>query len=184
MISTLTLFGLLLSALFGDVSGADNGIIGFGLSLYQDACSLACHDSLAALYLNCTTFSEHDGMPGMQSDMEMGGMDMGPAGTTTEECRASNKPWLQTMAYCIQQACGAHGYTVEDQARCFSLHAVAGASEPTFHDSLPDSAPTVVLSEHAMWLNVTSLVNPYLYHATHGTLEEFARSEYIHTRYS
>lgn len=184
MTSALTLFGLLFSALFQDVSGAENGIIGFGLSLYQDSCSLACHDSLSSLYLSCTTFSEHYGMPGMDSDMGMGGMGTEAAGTTTEECRASNKPWLQTMAYCIQQACGAHGYTVEDQARCFSLHAVAGASEPTFHDNLPDPAPAVELSEHAMWLNVTSLVNADLYHATHGTLEEFARSEYTHTRYS
>ncbi|KAI0445504.1 ferric reductase like transmembrane component-domain-containing protein [Xylaria telfairii] len=126
-------------------------------------------------------------MTGMPADMDMGmdmDMDMAMMGTTTEECRTSNMPWLQTMAYCIKQACTPHGYTEERQAGCFSLHAVAGALEPTFRDSLPATAPTVELSEHETWLNTTSLVNHDLYHATHGTLEEFARSEYIHTRYS
>ncbi|KAJ8132070.1 hypothetical protein O1611_g1554 [Lasiodiplodia mahajangana] len=180
MVSSSTLLRAALFAQLQGVSGAKGGIIGFGLSLYQDSCSLACHDSLSSLYLSCTTFSDHDGMTGMK---EMG-MEMGMTGMTTEECRTSNMPWLQTMAYCIQQACGAQGYTVEKQASCFKTHAVAGASEPTFHDCLPITAPTIELPENATWLNSTSLVNHHLYHATHGTLEEFARSEYIHTRYS
>ncbi|KAI0108717.1 ferric reductase like transmembrane component-domain-containing protein [Nemania sp. FL0031] len=180
MISSFTLLSASLLTQFQGVTGAKGGIIGFGLSLYQDSCSLACHDSLSSLYLSCTTFSDHNGMTGMK---EMG-MEMGMTGMTTEECRTSNMPWLQTMAYCIQQACGAQGYTVERQARCFSTHAVAGASEPSFHDCLPITAPTVELPENATWLNSTSLVNHHLYHATHGTLEEFARSEYIHTKYS
>ncbi|KAI1121956.1 ferric reductase like transmembrane component-domain-containing protein [Nemania abortiva] len=182
MIVLFALCSASLFALFQGASGAKGGIIGFGLSLYEDSCSLACHDSLSSLYLSCTTFSNHDGMTGMK-EMDMG-MDMGMMGMTTEECRTSNMPWLQTMAYCIQQACGAQGYTVERQARCFSTHAVAGASEPTFHECLPMTAPTVELPENATWLNNTSLVNQHLYHATHGTLEEFARSEYLHTRYS
>ncbi|GAP84056.2 putative ferric reductase like transmembrane component [Rosellinia necatrix] len=118
-------------------------------------------------------------MMDMHEDM---GMEM--MGTTTKECRTSNTPWLQSMAYCIHKACGAAGYTVEEQARCFSNHALSGASEPSFNACLPDTAPTTELPEKATWLNVTSLVNQDLYHATHGTLEEFARSEYIHTRYS
>jgi hypothetical protein len=183
MVSSFTLFCASLFALFQDVEGAEKGIIGFGLSLYQDSCCLACHDSLSSLYLSCTTFSDHTQMLSVRSDMEMEmGMEM--TGMTTEECRSSNTPWLQTMAYCIQQGCSAQGYTLEKQARCFSIHAVAGASEPTFLESLPITAPTVELLMNATWLNSTSLVNPHLYHATHGTLEEFARSEYIHTRYS
>lgn len=165
------------------VLGVKNGIIGFGLSIYQDPCCLACHDCLSSLYLGCTAFPSHHNMSGMGMGMKMG-MDMGMMGTTSEECRASDVPWLQTMAYCIHQNCGFHGYTVEQQAKCFSVHAVAGASKPSFHDSLPATAPTVELPHDAMWLNTTSLVNTHLYHSTHGTLEEFARSEYLHTRYS
>ncbi|KAI0531860.1 ferric reductase like transmembrane component-domain-containing protein [Xylaria digitata] len=175
MVSTSALFIVAVLLQIQDVIGAKNGIIGFGIPLYQDSCCLACHDSLSSLYLGCTTFPKHHDMPGM--DMDMTGM-------TSEECRTSNMPWLQTMAYCIQQACGAHGYTVEQRAKCFSIHAAAGASEPAFHDCLPDMAPTVELPPDAKWLNITSRVNRDLYHSTHGTLEEFARSEYIHTRYS
>lgn len=112
------------------------------------------------------------------------GMEMDMMGTTSEDCYATNIPWLQTMAYCIQQNCNTNGYSPEKQAKCFSTLAVAGASKPTFQDSLPATAPTVELSEDAMSLNVTSLVNKNTYYATHGTLKEFARSEYIHTRYS
>ncbi|KAJ2992259.1 hypothetical protein NUW58_g2225 [Xylaria curta] len=149
MISLSAFASALLLLLIQQVNGAGDGIIGFGLSIFPDSCCLACHDSLSSLYLSCTTFAEHADMPGMDSGMEMG--------TTTEECRTSNMPWLQTMAYCIQQACGAQGYTMEKQAGCFSLHAVAGASEPTFHGSLPVTAPTVELPEDATWLNATSL---------------------------
>ena len=88
------------------------------------------------------------------------------------------------MAYCIQQNCDADGYSAEQQAKCFSKQAVAGASEPTFQDSLPVTAPTHELSEGAVWLNVTSLVKSNVYYNTRGSLKEFARSEYIHTRYS
>ncbi|KAI8952750.1 ferric reductase like transmembrane component-domain-containing protein [Xylaria longipes] len=183
MASSFALFSLSLLLLVQNADGAKSGIVGFGLSLYQDSCCLACHDSLSSLYLSCTAFPDHGNMSGMPADMDMD-MDMEMMGTTTEECRTSNMPWLQTMAYCIKQACTPHGYTEEMQADCFSVHAVAGASEPTFHDSLPASAPTIELSENATWLNTTRLVNQHLYHATHGTLEEFARSEYIHTRYS
>lgn len=117
----------------------------------------------------------------MSMDMDMG---MGGAGTTSDECYATNMPWLQTMAYCIQQNCNADGYSAEKQAKSFRTQAVAGASEPTFQDSLPATAPTAELSEDEMWLNVTSLVNRDTYYNTYGTLKEFARSEYIHTRYS
>ncbi|KAK1585692.1 ferric reductase like transmembrane component [Colletotrichum navitas] len=158
-----------------------SGIIGFGISLYPDLCCQACHDSLSALYLNCTTFSSMD-MSGMEG-MSMSGMSM-PMGTTSPECYASNKPWLQTMAYCIQKNCNAHGYPADKQAQCFSKQAVAGAPSPTFQESLPSVAPTTELASDAMWLNETSLVNQALYDSTYGTDGEFARSEYFHTRYS
>lgn len=171
MISSSTLFSVSLLLLVHDVIGAKSGIIGYGLSMYEDLCCLSCHDSLSSLYLDCTTFTD---MPGM--DMAMG--------KTSAECRTSNKPWLESMAYCIQQACSADGYSVEEQARCFNVHAVDGALGHSFHHSLPHMAPTVELPHHAMWLNATSLVNHDLYHSAHGTMGEFARSEYIHSKYA
>ena len=170
---SIRLFLITLFFIVHQVSGTENGIVGFGISLYQDLCCQSCHDSLSSLYLNCTTFSM----------MFMDGMDM-EMGDTSDDCYASNTPWLQTMAYCIQQNCNADGFGAEKQAKCFTTQAVAGASTPTFEESLPSTAPTVELSADAEWLNETSLVNNELYYSTHGSLGEFARSEYIHTRYS
>lgn len=164
-----------------------NGVVGFGISLYEDLCCQACHDSLSALYLNCTTFMSSDemgGMDGMDMKVKRDDMEMGMMGMTSDECRASNTPWLQTMAYCIQQNCNADQYPTDKQATCFSNQALAGTSTPTLQESLPSTAPTVELVADAMWLNETSLVNAELYYSTHGTLGEFARSEYLHTRYS
>lgn len=182
----LVIFSLF--SLVHNAEAAKDGVVGFGISLYQDLCCQACHDSLSALFLNCTTFMSSDDMSGMDMGMKMKkrddmAMDM-PMGMTSDECRASNTPWLQTMAYCIQQNCKADNYPADKQIQCFSTQALAGASEPTLQDSLPAEAPTVELEADAMWLNVTSLVNRDLYYSTHGTLGEFARSEYLHTRYS
>ena len=159
-----------------NANASGNGIIGFGLSLYKDLCCQACHDSLSSLYLSCTTFD-------MGDDMSMDG-DMTMTGATSDECYATNTPWLETMAYCIQQKCNADGYSPKNQAKCFSTQAVAGASEPTFQNSLPATAPTTKLPEDAIWLNVTSLVNDDTYYATYGSEKNFSRSKYFHTRYS
>lgn len=162
------------------------GIVGYGISYYDDLCCQACHDSLSELYLSCTTFSEedHSGMEGMDmgSDGDMA-MTM-IMGTTSDECRLSSTPWLQTMAYCIRSRCDADNYSAENQAKCFSALAVAGASEPTLQQSLPPSAPTTELAEDAEWLNTTSLVNGALYYATYGTYGNFAASERYHSRYA
>lgn len=185
MVATLIAPLLLpLSLLIHNAVGSQDGIVGFGISLYPDLCCQACHDSLSTLYLSCTTFDD-----GGMGDMEgMGGMgdmgDMAVMGMTSEECYATNTAWLQTMAYCIQQNCNADGYPADKQAQCFTAQAVAGASTPTFHDSLPATPPTIELASDDTWLNVTSLVNSDVYYSTHGTLGEFAREEYLHTKYS
>ncbi|KAK8084468.1 hypothetical protein PG997_005739 [Apiospora hydei] len=170
-------------------SGFQHGIVGFGIDLYQDLCCQACHDALSTLFLNCTNFMDQPegggGSDGGMSSMGGMGMDMNmPMGMTSDECRATNKPWLQTMAHCIQSRCDADGYPFKKQVQCFSKHAVAGAPKPTFRDSMPPTAPTLELPADAMWLNVTSLVNGDSYYSIHGTLGEFAREEYLHSRYA
>ncbi|KAI1269970.1 ferric reductase like transmembrane component-domain-containing protein [Xylariaceae sp. FL1019] len=179
MLSSATVF---LICVFSIIRGAwsyKNGIVGFGITMYPHVCCQTCHDLLSPLYLDCTTFD--DGMSSMKRDM---GMDSDVMGTTSDECRSSNRPWLQTMAYCIQQNCVADGYSMEEKAKCFSHTAVAGASEPNYQSSLPPKAPTVELEMDAMWLNATSLVNGHMYHSTYGTYAEFERSEVLHTRYA
>ena len=165
---------------------SENGIIGFGISMYPDLCCQACHDSLSSLYLNCTTFDvgdDDDGAAtgGMAKRHEEGEMAMG---TTSDECRATNKEWLETMAYCIQQHCNADGYPAEKQAECFTSLVVGGAAEPSFEESIPAETPTVELADDAVWLNQSSLVNSNMYYVNHGTLAEFVRSEEYHTKYA
>ena len=184
----LPLFTALLISAPSVAAQSGSGIIGFGISYLQDLCCQACYDSLSALYLECTTFAADDGG---SSDMDMGmDMDMGDMimGTTSDDCRSSNRPWLQTMAYCIQANCDAHGYTsISKQEKCFVTHALAGNSAsglPSYADSLPATAPTVEVAADAMWLNETSLVNADLYYSTYGTEGNFADSEYYHTKYA
>lgn len=150
-----------------------HGIVGFGISLYPDLCCQACHDSLSSLSLSCTE----------ESDGDMADMDMG-MGMTSDACRASNTPWLETMAYCIQQNCNAVGYPHDKQAECFSAQALAGAMKPTFDSSLPTKPPTVELAADDMWLNATSLVNRDTYASNYGTLGEFTRQEIFHSTYA
>jgi hypothetical protein len=182
-INAILLFLLCLTGI-QHADASKDGIVGYGISLYPDLCCQACHDSLSALYLSCTTFHHGDGMSGMDMRKRDGMEGMEMMGMTSDECRQNNTAWLQTMAYCIQQKCAADGYPADKQAECFRNQAVGGAPEPTFRDSLPATAPTVELAEDATWLNDTSLVNNQLYFATHGTLGEFAREEYLHTKYS
>jgi hypothetical protein len=80
--------------------------------------------------------------------------------------------------------CKADGYPAQKQAECFSTQALAGASKPNFEESIPAKPPIFELTDDATLLNVTSLVNKDLYYSTHGTLGEFGRSEYFHTRYA
>jgi hypothetical protein len=175
-----TSFAILASVLYlsRGVTATQHGIVGFGINLYPDLCCQACHDSLATLPLNCTTFDEDGGGAG---GMDMGDMKMG---MTSDDCRASNSPWLQTMAHCIQEKCNAVGYAPEKQSECFSVQALGGASEPTFQNSLPSQVPTAELEADAMWLNETSLVNKDLYDSTYGTLGEFVREERLHSTYA
>lgn len=164
------------------VGAAKNGIVGFGIDIFPDLCCQSCTDSLSTLYLSCTTFPDTNTTSSMRK--RHGDEDMAGMPTTSDECRASNLPWLQTMAHCIQQNCNAVGFEASKQALCFSKHAVAGAAEPTFQKCLPAKVPTVEVAGDAVWLNSTSLVNSELYYSTYGTYAEFERSEVFHTTYS
>ncbi|KAI1751893.1 ferric reductase like transmembrane component [Xylaria castorea] len=169
-------------------NAANDGVVGFGIDLYPDLCCQTCHDSLSTLYLSCTTFPVINNASSMDSSGmkkrhdEGGSMENVPI--TSENCRASSLPWLQTMAYCIQQNCNAVGFGTTEQTKCFSKQAVSGATKPTLQESMPMKAPTVELASDSVWLNATSLVNSELYYATYGTYAEFGRSENLHTKYS
>ncbi|THW85353.1 hypothetical protein D6D18_07767, partial [Aureobasidium pullulans] len=173
-------FALSLSVLVSKAAAADihYGVLGFGIQMYQPLCCYSCHDSLSALYLNCTTFSE-------DMDMHHGGMDMKLSmATTSDACYASDRTWLETFSYCVRDKCSQHGVTESKQDQCFAKLAANGEAVSNLQSSLPFTAPPVELGTDSTWLNSTSLVNEETYLANYVTMKEFVSSEYRHTRYS
>ncbi|CEJ83011.1 hypothetical protein VHEMI03045 [[Torrubiella] hemipterigena] len=69
------------------------GVIGYGISMYDPPCAYACIDTIKRATLNC--------MPDHDMDMDMH-MEMPPS---TPECKATNDPYLTTMAWCFHTHC-------------------------------------------------------------------------------
>lgn len=76
----------------------NHGLIGYGINMYKPNCAFSCRAAISSCTLNCSTMMEMDGM-----DMSMDEMMM----ETSTECYATDDAFLQTMAYCISQKCGA-----------------------------------------------------------------------------
>ncbi|RMZ86687.1 hypothetical protein DV736_g6087, partial [Chaetothyriales sp. CBS 134916] len=164
---------------------AKHGTIGFGINMYHPWCCTACYDSLAAVYLNCTTFGvalDSGGM-GMKYRKRMD-MDMSMAGSTSDACYASNLPYQQTLAYCVKTHCDTERVPYTKQNHCFERLAAGGLPVSYLQDSLPHIAPAEQLSQDAMWLNKTMLVNEGYWRADRGTIEAFEKSEGWHVRFS
>ncbi|PVH70598.1 hypothetical protein DL98DRAFT_661067 [Cadophora sp. DSE1049] len=174
----------LLAQLSTGAVAVKDGVIGMGISMYKPVCAYACHDSLASLWLNCTTFSTgHDDMAGMDMKL-LKRMDMGgeAEATTSMECVASNMPWLQTLAYCLKDRCGIDGVGEKKIAKAYSTLSMSDAA--VYSEMLPATAPTTELEADAMWLNETSLVNYDLYFSNRQTLQEFEYQEDTHAQLS
>jgi hypothetical protein len=77
-----------------------HGLIGYGIQMYQPPCAFACQSSISNP-LDCP-MDQHgmEGMEGMKvKRMSHGGEKPSP------ECYANSKPYLQTLAYCMDQRC-------------------------------------------------------------------------------
>ncbi|KAH7417787.1 ferric reductase like transmembrane component [Cadophora sp. MPI-SDFR-AT-0126] len=175
---------VLLAQLSSGAVAVKHGVIGMGISMYKPVCAYACHDSLASLWLNCTTFSSasHD-MEGMDMKL-LKRMDMGEEAeaTTSMECVASNMPWLQTLAYCLKDRCRIDGVGEKKIAKAYSTLSMSDTA--VYSEMLPATAPTTELEADAMWLNETSLVNYELYFSNRQTLQEFEYQEDTHAQLS
>ncbi|KAH6718239.1 ferric reductase like transmembrane component-domain-containing protein [Leptodontidium sp. MPI-SDFR-AT-0119] len=165
-------------------SAVKHGMIGMGINMYKPVCAYACHDSLASLWLNCTTFSTpSDDMAGMDMKL-LKRMDMGEEAeaTTSMECVASNMPWLQTLAYCLKDRCGIDGVGEKKIAKAYTTLSMSDIA--VYSEMLPAENPTTELDADAMWLNETSLVNYDLYFSNRQTLQEFEYQEDTHVQLS
>ncbi len=164
-------------------AAAKHGTIGYGINMYNPMCCYACHDALAMVYLNCTTFSESDGDDGMSMKL-VKRMDMGMSGSTSNECYASSRPYLESFAYCVQSHCDAEGLSPKKQNSCFQSMAAGGESVASMENSLPSTTPMEELASDAMWLNKTMLVNEAYWNSDRGTISAFQDSEFWHVRFS
>ncbi|RMD40947.1 hypothetical protein DV735_g4193, partial [Chaetothyriales sp. CBS 134920] len=148
--------------LFVTSAVAKHGLIGMGINMYRPFCCNACHDSFSKLFLNCTTILDD-------------------VGTTSADCRASNSPWLHSVAYCFQQECPQRGLDEGDIQACWDTYSDSAPSQYT--DWIPDGTPTVELAKDTVWLNETTRVNPELYRVKILSYQEWQYEEDWHTNF-
>jgi hypothetical protein len=77
-----------------------HGLIGYGIKMYQPPCAFACQSSISNP-LECP-MDNHD-MKGMEG-MKVKRMSH-DSEKPSPECYANSKPYLQTLAYCMDQRC-------------------------------------------------------------------------------
>lgn len=77
-----------------------HGLIGYGIEMYQPPCAFACQSAISNP-LDCPM--DHHDMEGMER-MKLRRMTHN-AEKPSPECYASNKPYLRTLAYCMEQRC-------------------------------------------------------------------------------
>lgn len=78
-----------------DMSGrAGSGLIGYGINMYKSYCASACHDSIP-MKMHC------------QDGSDMMPMSEGEDPMPSAECISESIPFLQSVAFCIDQKCPA-----------------------------------------------------------------------------
>lgn len=83
-------------------SGRDgHGLVGYGIKMYQPPCAFACQSAISNP-LDCP-MDHQDDMEGMEG-MKVKRMSHGGE-KPSAECYANSEPYLQTLAYCMEQRC-------------------------------------------------------------------------------
>ncbi|KAL2066035.1 hypothetical protein VTL71DRAFT_2106 [Oculimacula yallundae] len=177
---------VLLTQLATSVVATNHGLVGMGITMYKPVCAHACHETLSLLWLNCTTFAmpghDVDGKGGMSMKLHKrsGDLGKGPVATTSLKCRASDLPWLQTLAYCMKDRCGADGVGEKDIVKAYTK--LSMSDKAVYSEMVPAVAPTVQLEADAKWLNQTMLVNYENWFSWRQTLQEFEYDDEVHTQ--
>ena len=140
-----------------------HGIIGMGINMYKPFCCNACTDSLSPLFLNCTV-------------IENG------IGTTSPACRASNEPWLHTLADCFVQKCTIDDLSNSEIQACWNQ--LSHANSSSYAEWVPTTSPTTEVAADAVFLNSTSLVNAARYRNLRLSYQEWEYEEDMHSRFA
>lgn len=135
------------------------GLVGYGIRLYSPVCAAACRESIAPVPLACSRE------------------------TTTPRCRASDAPFLTTLAWCVRSTCaGADPWTLEKYWAEKTTGDGTVLPTWTYQQALARvEAPTRTLGSHDV-LSFTALVDMDVWAATRDTLEAFERAETLNSR--
>ncbi|KAL2138211.1 hypothetical protein VTI28DRAFT_7271 [Corynascus sepedonium] len=158
-------------------------LMGLGQQMYYPACGYACLNTLSTFPLSCTTHDHHD-MGGDMSDMEM---DMPSMATTTPACRAEDRAYLTTLAWCFHTKCTDDAVPDWDLEKFWAEQAT---TDPTVAPKWSYSAalanisrpPTKELAADDT-LNVTALVPQDAWTSEYGTMTTMEFVEAWHERY-
>lgn len=154
-------------------------LVGYSLWPYKPVCAFACDRSLTSYMLECST------------DMAMGsGMDMsGDDAMTTAACRASDTPWLQTLAWCVHTKC-AQVVAASELERFWETQCTGDASVApkwTYGETLANisAPPTEELSADTdtQTLNFTALVNADTWLSQYNALYATQRENVVESGY-
>lgn len=169
------------------------GFIGYGIPFYDPNCAWSCRGVISSASLNCDMphMKEMNEMKSMERRMDMKMMEPSP------HCYATNDPFLQTLAYCIQQKCkcetGERCMWIEDwEIEKYWHENVAGYGEVDEQpapkqswrqtlDQLVDP-PTKVMKSGIM-LNETMLIDEEDYLATWNAQDMTPRLEWYNSTY-
>jgi hypothetical protein len=176
MIGFATLFASLLLA--GTAVADGNGLIGYGKTMYYPLCASACRGAIGSATLVCTP---HD---------HSGGGGHGHS-KTPPECYATDKVFMQTLAFCISQHCPREEFTPDVVETYWTRHLVGGARiklYPRPKLSYAEALESIQVEPKTEYvsgemLNVTSLVADSDYESQVNALGLFETVEIGHGRY-
>lgn len=150
--------------------------IGHGIKMYQPSCAFACRAAIASAPLSCSEEGGHGGHMG-----HGGGM------MTTPDCRASDTPFLTTLAWCMHSTCtqfNIEAWRLERYWRGKATGDAAVVPKWTYEQSLQQvtQRPRQEVNQ-TKTLNFTAIVPHDSWDAQRRTLEHFEEQETLHARY-
>jgi len=150
-------------------------LVGYGFNPYDPLCAESCIRSLSSYTLDC---SDTDG--GHSGHMH--------GSSTSNECYASNTPFLTSVAWCFSIKCGEYDIPAST-LQAFWEKSVTGSSKVAAKWTYPvalaqvESPPTYQLNGSEPLLNVTSLVSPKAYLSQWNVLGMVAREGVVESKY-
>lgn len=156
-------------SLLAETAQCANGIVGFGVNPYDPPCAHAYLRSITSLKLTCS------------HDVEEEGHSHGPSAMTPPSCRAQDKPYLSTLAWCMHSRCSD---IATSQLQAF--WETSGTEDPSvaamwdYPTALASSSePSVAVTEDTAVLNFTAIADEDTYLAQFNSMTAVYRETRI-----